>query len=138
MVLTCAACGQKNRVNPGKLPSTGTCGKCSAALGPLDKPVDVDIATFDAVVNGTALPVLVDFWAPWCGPCLRAAPEVARAAAQLAGKAVVLKVNTEQYPAISQRFGIRGIPYFAVFRNGERVAEQTGMVNAGRLVALVP
>lgn len=137
MIVTCPSCGQKNRLNPSR-PLKGTCGKCHSALGAPSEPMAVDPATFDKVLQSTDLPVLVDFWAPWCGPCLRAAPELEKAAARLQGKALVLKVDTQAHPGIAQRFGIRGIPYFAVFRNGARIGEQTGLVDANRLVGLVP
>lgn len=137
MIVSCDTCGQKNRMNVSRLPSAGTCGKCGTSLMPPKQPVEVDVATFDAILAASSLPVLVDFWAPWCGPCLRAAPEVAKAAGSLAGRALVLKVNTQDHPSISQRFGIQGIPYFAVFRGGKKVSEQTGLVDAARLVGLV-
>jgi thioredoxin 2 len=138
MIVRCSQCGQKNRVSPDRLPDTGKCGACQAPIGAIAEPIDVDTRTFDAVVKNSPLPVLVDFWAPWCGPCVRAAPEVKRAAAQLEGKAIVLKVDTQAHPDVAQRLGIQGIPYFAVFSGGRKVNEQTGLVDSNRLVSLVP
>jgi len=106
MVRTCTECGQKNRV-PGKhLADVGRCGACKAALPPVAAPVAVDAALFDEIVGGATVPVLVDFWAEWCGPCRAAAPEVAKTAADMAGKAIVLKVDTEANPQLSARFQV--------------------------------
>lgn len=135
MILTCSSCGQKNRVQPARLVSA-KCGGCQAALDAPDHPVDVDVAGFDGVLASATGPVLVDFWAPWCAPCRQAAPEVAKAASRLKGRAIVLKVDTQAHPELSARYGIQGIPYFAVFRGGRRVAEQTGLVPADVLVRL--
>lgn len=137
MIVGCPACGRKNRIRLNKLPETGHCGACQEPFGQLAVPIDVDSRGFDEVVNSSSLPVLVDFWAPWCGPCKRAAPEVAKAAKQLAGRAIVLKVDTEKNPDIAQRYGIQGIPYFAVFRFGKKTRDQTGLVDARALTALV-
>lgn len=138
MIVQCEACGQKNRLVVSRLPLGGSCGKCGADLGPPKAPVDVDAKAFDAIMAASSLPVLVDFWAPWCGPCVRAAPEVSKAAVALAGRAVVLKVNTQAHPELAQRFGIQGIPYFAVFERGQKIGEQTGLVDAARLERMVP
>jgi thioredoxin 2 len=95
MIRSCARCGAKNRIPAARLADTGRCGKCKEALPPLAEPVDItDAATFDDIVRGATVPVVVDFWADWCGPCKMVAPQVKKAAADLTARAVVLKVDT--------------------------------------------
>lgn len=133
LILTCKNCGSKNRVPAKHLADTGRCGSCKAPLPPSDQPLNVDVAQFDEIVRESRVPVLADFWAAWCGPCRMAAPEVEQAAKDMAGKAVVVKVDTERYPELAARFNIRGIPYFAVFSGGRPVVQQAGLVDHHQL-----
>lgn len=135
LIHACPHCGQKNRIPAAHLADTGRCGNCKNPLGPVGEPIAADTPLFDEIVQNARVPVLVDFWAAWCGPCRMAAPEVSQAAANTRGRALVVKVDTEKNQELSARYNVRGIPNFAVFMAGRLVSQQAGLVNHQQMEA---
>ncbi len=134
MIRACPSCGAKNRIPAARLAARGICGRCKTALPPLAEPVEIESAAdFDAMIRNSTVPVVVDFWAAWCGPCRMVAPEVARLAGSRSGEALVAKVDTEALPDVAGRYGIRSIPAFVVFRGGREAGRATGAMPADRL-----
>jgi thioredoxin 2 len=132
--LTCPTCGQANRVPMARLAAGPKCGVCGAALAD-GRVAELDAATHDKVTRGDGLPVLVDYWAPWCGPCRMMGPEFAKAAQALAPAVRLMKLNTEDHPTIASRAGIRGIPALILYRNGREVARLAGARPAADIIA---
>ncbi len=126
-ISVCSGCGAKNRIPAPRLADTGRCGACKLPLSPVSVPLNVNQAEFDEIVSTSRVPVLVDFWAEWCGPCRMAAPEVHQLAGEVAGQALVLKVDTEAEPRLAARFQVQSIPYFIVFRNGQPALQRAGV-----------
>jgi len=130
----CSECKAINRIPVHHLADAGKCGKCHATLPPHAAPIDVSSnSEFEEIVAGARVPVLVDFWATWCGPCRAVAPEVKKAAHNLAGRAVVVKVDTDALVELARRYQISSIPNFAVFQGGRLVRQRAGAVDARQL-----
>jgi thioredoxin 2 len=133
LLVACPHCRALNRVPPGRLGEHPECGRCHQRLF-AGQPVALDAAGFAAQVERGQVPVLVDFWAPWCGPCRMMAPQFEQAAAQLEPQVRLAKVDTEAEPALGSRYGIRSIPTLVLFRGGREVARQPGAMGAADIV----
>jgi thioredoxin 2 len=135
-IMTCPSCAQRNRVAFSARESR--CGRCKTPLTAASEPIEVsDSASFDALVRDARLPIVIDFWAPWCGPCRMVAPEIARVAASNAGRFIVVKVNTDALPELGERFRIRSIPTMTVMAEGKEVARTTGARPAPEIESFV-
>lgn len=132
----CARCGATNRVPTERLGDNPVCGRCGAAL--LDgQPVELTDLNFDTVARATDLPLVIDFWAVWCGPCRMMAPQFERAAAALKGQALFVKINSDDNPELASRFGIRSIPTLLKLQGGRELARLAGARSAEQIVAWV-
>jgi thioredoxin 2 len=127
VTLRCQFCGTWNRIDASRAADRPTCGKCGKPML-LDRPIHLDDETFERTINASDIPVLVDFYADWCGPCKQMAPSVDTVAAKYVGRALVAKVDTDRAPHIAQQFNIRNIPTAIVFDRGREAARQIGAV----------
>ena len=131
--VACAHCGAKNRIAGDRLVDNPLCGRCGRGL--LEgQPVELTDDNFEAVTAATELPVVVDFWAPWCGPCRAMAPQFENAASSLRGRALLVKVNSDDNPKAAARFGIRSIPTLVRLERGRELARQSGTLPAAQIV----
>jgi len=138
VIVTCPSCGQRNRVLYERLSAPFRCGQCKRELSPPSEPIEIGgAAEFDRVIANASVPVVVDYWAPWCGPCRMVAPEIQKVATRQAGRMIVVKVNTDELSDLGQRFNIRSIPTLAVFANGSEVARISGARSASDIEAWV-
>ena len=133
--VACPSCGATNRLPAARIDEVPVCGRCGKALLQ-GQPLELTDGNFAAIVAATRLPVLVDFWAPWCGPCRAMAPAFEQAARQLAGRALLVKVNSDDNPGLSQRYGIRSIPTLVRLEGGRESQRQSGAVPAATIVAM--
>ena len=131
--LTCFDCGQVNRVPEGKLSANPKCGTCGAPLMS-GKAAEIDLKTLQKAAKTDDVPLVVDFWAPWCGPCRMMAPEFSKAAQALGGQVRLVKLNTEVHPRSGQLYGIRGIPTMIGFAGGRETKRQSGAIPAPAIV----
>jgi thioredoxin 2 len=134
--VVCPRCNTTNRILPERVADGPRCGKCREALFD-GRPVELDEAGFERHLAGNDIPVVVDFWASWCGPCHMMAPEFEKAAAMLGPAARLVKVNTEEAQNLAQRYNIRSIPTMALFRGGREVARQSGAMTAAAIAGWV-
>jgi thioredoxin 2 len=136
ILVTCSNCGKTNRLAYDKLGIAVRCGQCKQPLPSLNVPVELhQTADFDRLIDKSSLPVLVDFWAPWCGPCRMVAPELEKVASRQSGKMLVVKVNTDELSDLGQRFNIRSIPTMALFVNRQEAARAAGARQASDIEA---
>jgi thioredoxin 2 len=131
MIVECQSCRAKNRLPAARLSQGAKCGQCKEPLAPPGKAAVVESAAdFDALLRSSSAPVLVDFWAPWCGPCRMVGPELERIAAERKGQVLVAKVNTEELPEVAGRFGIHAIPTMILFSGGRESRRVEGAMRA--------
>ena len=136
VIVPCGACGRPNRLHYATVSKRARCGQCKELVGPVSAPVEItDSRIFDAAFSTSAIPLIVDFWAPWCGPCRMVAPELERVARDAAGRFLVVKVNTDQLTDIAARFRISSIPTLAIVWQGRELDRVAGARSAADIQA---
>jgi thioredoxin 2 len=134
IVISCPQCGKRNRLTYERLGQTFRCGDCHTELGLPTQPIDISSkSVFESLARRSALPILLDFWAPWCGPCKMVAPELAKVAASSNGQFLVAKVNTEELPVVAQQFRVSSIPTLVLMRDGRELARKSGALPAAAI-----
>ena len=138
VIVACPACQQPNRIKFGKLDAQARCAKCKQAIPFASQPVEIaSVKQFESLIGEAPVPVLVDFWAPWCGPCHAVAPEVEKVAYSLRGRLLVAKVNTDVLSELGARYSVRSIPTLAVFSGGREADRVSGAIPAAEIVKLI-
>ena len=131
MIVSGSSCSARVRVPEARLGDDAKCPRCKASIAPLEKPIAVsDLAEFDALLRGSSLPVVVDFWAPWCGPCRMVGPELEKLAVSRKGRVVIAKVDTDALPELGSRYGVSSIPTIALFQGGLETRRVSGAMHA--------